>query len=173
MKVLEKNYLERAIFVHYGDEMYDADKVEEISFFRNHLNKPKRGGIWLSPKGSKYGWKDWAKDSNYPRFQDKYRWEVSLKSDARIVACVDFTDFMLLPTSKLFIDGQFACDYFDLRKLQESGFHGIYVGMDIIIKTAKYQIGPTSPTFKFWDCETLLLFNSEKIKRVTNYEKGC
>lgn len=172
MTILGKKILEKTIFVHYGNELFRPEKVEEVAFFQNHYNKPKRGGIWLSPKNSKYGWREWAKETKYPRFHDRYRWEIALEDDAKIIACTNFMDLKSIPTSDLYVDGEYACTYFDYRKLQESGYHGVFLGLELLMLIKfyqKYYEGFTKPTFKFWDCESLLLFGTEKIRHVSSY----
>lgn len=170
--ILVKDYLKKTTFVHYGEEPFEYNKVEKISLFQNHYNKPKIGGIWLSPKNSKNGWKDWAKKTGYKRFCDKYRWEIQLKSSARILLISSIFDLKNLPTSDLFYDDYYACTYFDFEELIRLGFDGIFVCSEIIKIVEEYQTwyeGFKQPTLRFWNCETLLLFGKDKIENVTNF----
>ena len=175
MRILGKKYLENTVFSHYGEDFFRPDRVQKIDFYQNHLNKPKIGGIWLSPKESEYGWKEWATVVEYKHFRDKYRWDVKLKTDAKIICCLEEKDLLNLPTSDLFVDGIYACSYIDYGELIRRGYDGLFLSFQLLANTklqGKHIEGSPIPTFRYWDCESLLLFGTRCIQHVNNIRKS-
>ena len=167
-------YLQKEVFVHYGPECYFSERVKEIGFYQNHYNKPKVGGLWFSPLHSSFGWRDWCRREDYSRFNDRYRWEVQVHPDSKIVLVQSFLDLKALPTKELWYGDFFACTYIDYGKLLEMGFDGVFLSKDMvdIEDRVPYYYGYQKPTFRFWNCESLLLFSNKRLGTVQCYVQG-
>lgn len=50
-------------FIHYGSKEFDKDRFTEIHNIPM-CNKPS-GGLWASPVGVEFGWKEWCEDNDF------------------------------------------------------------------------------------------------------------
>ena len=85
IRLLETDLIKSTLFVHYGDSDFDLSQVRPVTHFQNHYNKPKIGGLWFSPKDSKWGWENWCKETGYSLFSKKYTWECRLSDESKII----------------------------------------------------------------------------------------
>ena len=85
--------MERKTYVHYGADKFD----------RNHpLSEPmwdKPAGLWASPVGAKWGWKDFCQSEKFHTERLDHSFSFQLKKGTRILTVrkpEDINDFLIL-----------------------------------------------------------------------------
>jgi hypothetical protein len=152
-------------YIHYGTDTFDRERFQTA---RNRDNgfgtsiKPMPGtGLWSSPLGTKYSWKNWCEDQVFN----------TDKLDKWIIFKVRHPEKILLINSRESLDGLFknygkvamydkpfylANPALDFEKMIADG----YVGMEIRI----------SDYFRIydelygWDCDSIIIFYEDEIE---------
>lgn len=171
IKILDKETIKSSVFIHYGNLGFDLSLVKKLSFFENHYNKPKRGGLWFSPMRG-FGWKDWCKEVEYRGFRDDYIWKMILDPEAKIIDIENPWDIEMLPSKDLiYFNRSNVCSYINFKELISQGYHGILVKVSAIDQDLgiPFSLGPT---FRYWDCDSLLMFGIDGIKQIISYESN-
>lgn len=135
--------------IHYGASSFDPEKFLPISDVP-YRNKP-TGGLWTSPVGAEYGWKEWTTDEEFKRSDEFF--EVNFKGTVLTIDSAQ--DMEKLP-------------WIEQRDMHFISFQACAVGFvyDAIHLTTKGQIETryTDPTSLYgWDCETVLVMNPAAI----------
>jgi hypothetical protein len=122
--------------------------------------KPK-GGLWGSPIGCRFGWKEWCKSSKYKECSDENSFHFKLTEDANILTICSVNDLDDLPKA----ESPFSCIsswiLLDFENLMKNGVDAIQVNMsddrntDIINRLYFRLYG--------WDCDSILVMNKEVI----------
>lgn len=136
--------------IHYGASQYKPELFESISD-RVYRNKP-HGGLWTSPIGSEWGWKDWSEQNDYGDLSEHF----VVKFTGSMITIDSYKDMLEMPwvshSGRDFISFQSYCPgYFeyDAIHLTEKGEE------ETRLSYPKDLYG--------WDCETVLILNPESI----------
>lgn len=165
-----KDNLMDIVWVFYSDTPYDKSKINPITYddFSNHfINKP-FGGLWASPVGSKFGWKDWCEREESHLEKLKIPFKFTLAPNAKIYVIDDFEDLKNISTrpnigyKNLLHKGKkierFNIDY---GRLIEEGYDGLFVTY-YASKNLRYTQFPIQGIDCF-ECESLCLFNTDAV----------
>lgn len=139
--------------IHYGSDCFLLDRFEQVK--NNAIRKPD-GGLWTSPAGSEWGWREWSMHNGYRLERlDKF-FEVWIKG--RIYKIDTVEDMLSMPWVAM--DSSYAYlkspDYEFMRSS----------GIDAIWLTVNGERG-TRLSFPHnlygWDCETVYIMNPDII----------
>lgn len=138
-------------FITYGLGKYSKMKFNPI--VNRNFVKP-YGGLWSSSVNSIWGWKDWCISEGFHTERLNENFEFTLKDNAKIYVINDFSDLNNL------IKDNMIFDY-----LQLLDFEKISNRYDAILLTYKGQVETrySDPGLYGWDCESLLVMNSDCI----------
>lgn len=133
--------------IHYGSTKYNPDLLGEIK--NTSWVKPK-GGLWVSPVNSSYGWKDWCGDNEFRECNECNSFKLKFKSDAKIIIIDCLDDLLCLPVQYNFmdvVDFEFLARHCDALWLTDKG-------------QSKTRFSDTLHLYG-WDCESILIFNKD------------
>lgn len=145
------NPLLAAALVHFGSTSYDLSKVEPIK--NDNRCKPK-GGLWISPVNSNWGWKDWCESKNFRDCDLANSFQLKLKSTANVFVIDSYSDLKNAPLIDLKIGEHYHKQYLDFELLAKT--------YDAIWLTEKVQNEThlSRPLSLYgWDCESVLIMN--------------
>jgi hypothetical protein len=157
-------------YIHYGAKQYEPEKFHRIKN-RACFVKPK-GGLWGSPIGAKYGWKEWNESSAYVTCDESNSFRFGLKKGAKVAVINTEDKLCLLPDaamppilSKLYADLcpassklYFAQKFIDFEKMLELGYDAI----EVLISECQSLDAHLSG----WDCDSVLVLNKDAIETV-------
>jgi hypothetical protein len=154
-------------YIHYGAKQYDPEKFHQIkNRFRPITAKPE-GGLWGSPVGAKYGWKEWNESNDFVKCDENNSFRFRLKKDAKILIIDAEDKLCLLPDadmppvsselyserySDLYSDKKFI----DFEKLVELGYDAV----EVLISECQSLY----TTLYGWDCDSVLVLNKDAIE---------
>ncbi len=147
--------------IHYGCDRFLPSMMNPVK--NGGWVKPASGGLWTSPVYSDYGWKDWCETEEFSGFAIGNYFILSLKPEAKILKIdseKDLNKWVSLPILERAIDS--LLDYEELSK-----------HFDCIWLTIKGQNDTrfSHPASLYgWDCETVLLFNSNCVTSLNNQQ---
>lgn len=164
-------------FITYGLGNFDPEKFEPIKNTKYNI-KPK-GGLWSSPKNSKFGWKDWCEAERYYKNSGlRNYFEFNLDKSSRVYIIDNFFDLTLIPykiIDPLYSSLSFGQNFIDYEEMTKD--------YDAIWLTAKgqwetrlpesdglFDIDGHSISLYGWDCESLLILNKDIIVNVEYFE---
>lgn len=136
-----------------GNGEWDPSKFDPISNAR--FIKPK-GGLWTSPIGSEWGWKDWCEAEGFGLDQLKNAFEIDYTG--RTLVIDSLADAAEMPW--LLIGNCLRCP--DFEAIEASGVDAIHLTVNgeretrLVMEHSLYG----------WDCETVLIMNPATIKVV-------
>lgn len=140
---------ETPILIHYGAKMFMPEKFKPVE---NRAWVKPLGGLWTSPIGSDYEWKD----TGFKLCDESNCFTVCLKMDAKVFMIDSLEDLMNAPLM--------WGDYGIPRKVLD--FEAIAEQYDAIWLTGK-GLGETHDSFPTnlfgWDCESVLILNADCI----------
>ena len=137
------------VLIHYGNNKFDEDLFLPIK--NKRWEKPD-GGLWTSPKNSKWGWKDWCISECYMDCSDDNCFEIMLKKTANILKIDNENDFKNAPL----IDSEYNSCFLDFEKIAEK-YDAIWVTAKAVFSlrmNRKYSLYS-------WDCESVLILNKD------------
>lgn len=139
-------------YIHYGSRSFDSAKfMQPVN--RPGFNKP-YGGIWASPVGAKYGWKEWNKENYYSECKEENSFTFSLRENANILHIRSKEDFDLL--SRQENDFGFTTIIpVDYEKMVVDGWDAIELHLSDNWDLYFDLYG--------WDCDSILILNKEVI----------
>jgi len=142
--------------IHYGASEYDPELFTPISDI--HYYKKPNGGLWTSPVGSEYGWKEWADDNKWGDTDSNF----TIKFKGNVFKIDSYEDMLLLPwvdNHGVLFEALIACGY-DAVHLTVKGE-----------KETRYS----DPKGLYgWDCESVLILNKECITdKLANDKEGA
>lgn len=132
--------------IHYGKNPFDIGLFEKVE--NGSRNKP-AGGFWTSPINSKFGWKDWCESANYGDLSCSHA--ITYPSTCKILRINNEHDLDYLPWLNSY--------KIDFEILVREGFDAMHLTVEG--ESATRHTFPRS--LYGWDCETVLIFNSELI----------
>lgn len=169
------------ILVHYGTDRFYKNKVNPIK--NSNWVKP-NGGFWTSPLNSTWGWKDWCDSEGWYKRGgvDKFI-KLKLKRSAKLYLINSTSDLEKAPLLRM--DSNYNTypvkSYKQLKKLQKSDLHyfdRFYIDYEKLVKMGYDGIHLTDKgqsdtrwgdiNLYGWDCETVLLFNTDCVYRIYN-----
>ncbi len=140
------------VLIHYGNSVFYPEMFEPIK--NNNWEKPK-GGLWTSPKKSKWGWKDWCKAENYMECLDENSFILKLNDNAKILKIDNLEDFKNAPLVPA-LKNPFQCYYLDFEEIAKS-YDAIW-----ITDTAVFSLRMNREFSLYsWDCESVLILNKD------------
>ena len=147
-------------YIHYGHNEFDIKKFDKIENDSLCITKPK-GGLWASRVDANFGWKDFCLKEKYSMdFEDYFTFE--LKENARILEIRTIKDLEGLPRAldnKPYFDKKEFIIKLDFEKLSKE-YDAIEVFIDEINELYFKLYG--------WDCESILIMNSNVIKIIND-----
>lgn len=138
-------------YIHYGNKYFDKNKFDEIQ--NDGWNKPV-GGLWASRVDAKFGWEHWNEEQQFRPCLEENSFKFKLKEDTRILVIDNIEILESLPKLKGMDEWSSTITFLDFEELIKE-----YDAMELLISEcgALYQI------MYGWDCDTMLVFNSDKI----------
>ena len=156
------------IFIHLG-----AKELREITPIENgFMNKP-RGGLWAATflkdneaEGARSEWEYWCIHEQFIDYTDSPWFKFQLKEDAKVL-CIDNVDDLLAVDEKYLFKGKgtlleekLCLDY---EKIAED-YDAFYLSQQAAEMMHSFYMMPDEyQDFNLWDCESLLVFNINKI----------
>ena len=145
--------LVRMRLVHYGADKYRDDMIEPISDvpFRN---KP-QGGLWTSPVGSEYGWKNWCEAEDYGDLSNSFE----LEFEGTVLKIDSVEDMEQLPWIE--VDGVWFVSF---QALCPSPIGFYYDAIHLTVKGQRDTRFTHPKSLYGWDCETVLILNPATVR---------
>lgn len=147
-----KSYWKDKIFISFGTDKFDRSSVKPVDYDRmaRLLNKPK-GGLWVSPIDSKFGWSDFLDRDNFSLHTLGRHFVFRLSGSADI--------FVIDKRSDIYgwVDGRSV----DFKRIA-SEFDGVYLTYNGLCDLG----GVCSRDFEgfgTWDVESLCVWNPDVI----------
>lgn len=140
------------IVIHYGSKEFSIQKFQKIE---NNFIKP-RGGLWTSPVGSEYGWKEWCEAEKFRKCTEENSFKLKFNKGTKICIIETFDD----------LERKMIWRKFELPHLPILNYYPDYEKMaeiyDAIWLTTEGQLNTrfTQPNLYGWDCETVLILNA-------------
>lgn len=156
-------------FTHYGSKEYLPEMFCPV---RNipQFNKP-IGGLWASPVGAEYGWAEWCQDEEFREANLKDSFEFKLAETARIFCIDTVADVEKMPTQeppqipeelkRLLLTKEPS----ELLPIKAVDFEAMAQEYDAILFNMSNAIGLYNALYG-WDCDSLLVLNSDVIEIV-------
>lgn len=157
--------MNQSVYIHYGKKKFDPlafNPIENIAW----RNKPK-GGLWASPVGAKFGWKDWCEREEFADCKEENSFKFRLSDNANVYHLYCKKDIEAIPMQ----EGENLC-YFtlpDFEKLLEDGYDAI-----------EYHLSDEIPTedchdsiyfvLRGWDCDSILILNPAVVIPISDNE---
>jgi len=142
--------LNKLRLVHYGAPRYEPSRFKPVSDvpFRN---KP-MGGLWTSPVGSSYGWKEWCKAEAYSECSQSFE----LDFFGSILTIDSLEDMTSLPWIE--VDGM---HFISFQAMCALGF--AYDAIHLTIQGESTTSFSLPKSLYGWGCETVFVMNPESI----------
>lgn len=139
------------VVIHYGASSF----LDYKFIFPQNCNwvKP-RGGLWTSPIGSKFGWKDWCESENFRDCDDAKSFTLEFNSDVKIYKIDTLKDLLNLP----------LISPHEVPHTKHPDFETINKEYDAIWLTENGQHVTrfSRPCNLYgWDCESILILNTK------------
>ena len=147
------------VYVHYGSKHFDPLRFMPIK--NKELGTKPEGGLWASPLGCKYGWKEWNDNSKFSDCNDDNSFQFTLKDNTKILQINSIDDLVTLPKASSIIPAPSFWTILDYEKLVENGVDAIQVNMSNDI-SADITNGLYFQLYG-WDCDSMLIMNKEVI----------
>jgi len=153
---------EQRIYIHYGADSYDPEKVDiHNSPWRN---KPK-GGFWGTPEDSIINWKDWCLSQKLRMESLKRSFRFRLKEGTRVYYVNSEEKEEALPLQK--IDGAtilkginnyqpIAKRIYDFEALNKEGYDAVEISISECPNLLKSMFG--------WDCDSIVIMNPDVVE---------
>ena len=136
------------ILRHFGADEYKPELFKPIK--DSHFVKP-RGGLWTSPVGSNYGWKEWCEAEE---FGDVTTW-----FDVEFVGTLLVIDSLNDAKTKLsWCEPRPGWSFPLFEVLVVCGFDAIH-----LTERGQHETRFSRPSLYGWDCESVLIMNPETI----------
>lgn len=142
------------VWRHYGDDSYDEAKFKPAE--HEVFIKPK-GGLWVSPVDSSWGWIDWCEAEDYGHSKASPYFDIMVRPETRMIVIDSLADAASkLPWVRA--DGFMRFRWPDWRAV-------IMDGWDMIVLTERGQEETRfgEPSLYGWDCESAVILNPEII----------
>ena len=149
------------IFIHYGASQYNPDKFKPI---KNRLlaTKPE-GGLWASPLGAEYGWKEWCEGNEFHIERLENSFQFTLAENANVLIIRSANQLHDLPKIKQEFDmGIISRVCLDFEKLARDGVDAVLVEIsgdkadDLTMDGLHWKLHN-------WDCDSIIILNKEAI----------
>lgn len=141
---------ESLTLIHYGSERFEKKLFRKI--INNDWTKP-IGGLWTSPTGSTYGWKEWCLQEDFRIDSLSSHFKLKFTKEARVLLIDSFPDLEKLPKRKV--------NYLDFEKISNK-FDAIW-----LTEKGQWETRFTRPFNLYgWDCESILVLNPESVEEI-------
>lgn len=151
-------------YVHFGGQ-YAPGRFDPVRN-RAFSNKP-FGGLWASPEGSPFGWREWNKKTGLRKCDEKDSFRFTLSSDARVFRVWSAEDAERMPGRTDFEDE-----------------HGMRVTYPILpdfevmandYDAIDFRISKDGRLYRMlytWDCDSILVLNKDVIRVLKGGQNG-
>jgi hypothetical protein len=139
--------------VHYGATKFHPEIVDPI---KNYSWAKPRGGLWTSPIGSDWGWKEWCDANDFRDCKEENSFKLRFHHTARIVIVDTLKDLEEIPSYPLIPGSE--------SMLTTPDFELVAGVADAIWLTRDGEIATrfSHPhTLYGWDCESVLVMNPQ------------
>ena len=146
-------------YIHYGSTEFDESKFQPIK--NKEISVKPEGGLWGSPLGCRFGWKEWNDSSNYSECSKDNAFIFRLSDDANVMQIKSVSDLDALPKAESIIPSFSAWVVLDFEELLRTGVDAIVLNMsEEVPKSATDSL-----YFKLygWDCDSILVMNKDVI----------
>lgn len=144
-------------YIHYGS----SELLQMQPIKNQHCWTKPSGGMWASPLKAKFGWKDWCLREQFHTGSLEQYFTFTLKEDAKIIHIYSIKDLKQLPKQK-YNDLSEIYEMLDFEVLAKD-----YDGIELHLSEEKHVSRDISKCLYFrlygWDCDSILLFNSDCI----------
>ena len=150
-------------YIHYGSsQLYPIQSIHNMKM----MPKP-FGGLWASPTDSPFGWYEWCRREHFNIEALKTYFKFTLTDNAKIFHIYKVSDLDELPKQKP------SEDFYDIKGYSIIDFEELQKTYDGIELHLSEEIYPKDVNWSYqglywklygWDCDSILLFNSDVIK---------
>jgi hypothetical protein len=159
------------VAIHYGNDRYIPRRLKTIK--NKNWVKPE-GGLWTSPVGAKYGWKEWCESEQFRDCDEEKSFKLKFKSDTKIAIINSYSDLENMPiqiNDGFRNDLIFSNKYIDYEFLVKFGIDAIWLTED-----GQWKTRLSNPFNLYgWDCDTIFIMNRnccyEQVVRKVLFEK--
>ena len=149
---------ERTKYIHYGHSNFDRD-LFVTPRNRRHFVKPS-GGLWASPVGAKFGWKEWCEEENFRSCDPENAFMFMLCPGAKVAHIFSRRDMVVLP--------QIESDHsmwvsLDFEKMMEQGYDAVELHLSDEDRTSVGYLDGLYWCLYGWDCDSILVLNPDVI----------
>lgn len=135
------------LLIHYGEYKFIPEKLKPV---KNNIalhTKPYQGGLWTSPLDSEFGWKEWNERETSNDYKENKYFIIQLKEDAKIFIIDSYDDLKNAPLiNNRILNFEKIAEQYDAIWLTFKGMEETRISMYVDLYS--------------WDCETVLILNS-------------
>ena len=139
---------------HYGSPKFKPELVLPVK--NSTWWKPTKGGLWTSPIDSTWGWKDWNNVEHHEECDEEKSFIVEIKKNSKILIIDSLSDLLNAPLipgiSGKILNFEFIATKYDAIWLTFKGQRATHLSYPIKLYG--------------WDCETILILNSECVEPI-------
>ncbi len=143
--------------IHYGSNTYNPELFKPVTNHKYSANNKPKGGLWVSPVDSEWGWKDFCEVEEFRIDKLSSSFKLKLKDDAKIFKIDSLNDSFdsLLELAKSYSwKNIIGCDELDFEKLSKD-YDVIYLTYEGVGETRLSE----PMNLNAWDCECMLIMN--------------
>ena len=150
------------MYIHYGSKEFEPMRFMPIK--NKELGVKPEGGLWASPVGCEFGWKEWCASSEYSKCDEENSFLFSLSENANILYINSVCDLDSLPKASSIIPIPLAWVTLDFKKLLKDGIDAVQVNMSDEVCN-DFTNAANRLYFKLygWDCDSTLVMNRDVI----------
>lgn len=145
-------------YIHYGHGKFSRKKlIDDTALCNKYCHRDdKPCGLWASPVGARYGWKDWCEEENFHTNRLKKSFKFRLKDGARILHVHSLAD----AKKYLVVKDKFYYAYaLNLKKIYAN-----FDGMELHLSDDWSM--RNNNVFNGWDVDSICVWNPDIIINV-------
>lgn len=129
----------------------DSYRKELFVPVKNRQHTKPEGGLWASPVGCAYGWKEWCEAENWGDLSQSF--ETIYEGRTLVIDSLrDLVGF-------LWQENRYGCNWPDYEAMLGLGIDGIY-----LTERGQYETRFSSPGLYGYDCECVLVMSPECVR---------
>lgn len=149
------------IVIHYGSKTYSPKKVGKIK--NSNWVKP-NGGLWTSPIGSEYGWKDWCEAEQFRDCIESESFKLQFIENVKLYKIDTLQDLKSLPLTSIPGMPRGMMDFPDFEMISKH-YNGIWLTVN-----GQHETRFSHPLSLYgWDCESILILDSKCCKQLNSF----
>lgn len=145
------------IVIHYGSTKYSPKKVGKI---KNASWVKPDGGLWTSPIGSEFGWKEWCEAEHFRDCIESESFKLQFIDNVKLYKIDTLQDLKDLPM----IEAHGIMKFPDFEMIAQH-YNGIWLTVN-----GQHETRFSHPVSLYgWDCESILILDSKCCKQLNSF----